>query len=167
MSHYNSNEMSDEERVGAAQTGGKADPTTAFQSLHTKSPLEQLMEGEEGETMTKDQRRVQTMSKLMHYFFEDGQPQNPMMAMRRVYSLAKSFFPEVIQGMSLHQLAVIFEEDNLKSARARWHARIDKTVIKKIESGGAVAHAKFQKSATASRTYSEAQKGNQNRKNKK
>jgi hypothetical protein len=160
-------EMNDETRVGAAHRGGSMDPTHGFQALQpTPTPLDSLIEKEEGRPET-DAVRSATMRKLMAFIFDDGKPENPEFAMRRLYAIAKAFYPDLIEGISLEALGKVFEEDNTEKGRQRWSARIRNIINKPIAEAGGVAHAKFQKSETTCRKYSEAQKGNQNRKKKK
>lgn len=110
------------------------------------------------------EERVQTVEKLMQHFFEDEKPESPVVATRRVYAVVKSFMPELINGASLEQLGVWFGEgEDVRRHRARWSARIKVWVNKTIEGNGGVAHAKFQKSASASHSYRAAQMGNRNR----
>jgi hypothetical protein len=110
--------------------------------------------------------RDETVGRLVFFIFAEGKPERPELAMRRVYALAKSFCPELLGGMSLHDLGKVFGEGDEKGNRARWSARVKTLVIKTVEESGAVAHMKFQKSASTCRKYSAAQRGNQNRKKK-
>lgn len=236
-----SDEMSDEVRLEAAHRGGHEDGTHGIQALHGRSPLEELMEMEEGDSRDRDQVRVEamrrfllflfadgrprelgyatrrlyavargyypqvlqgmtagqlqevmsggegmnhaealrgvlegdefeerdaTVGRLMFFVFVDGRPGEPWFAMRRVYALAKSFAPEVLEGMSLEAMGEVFGEKGEKAARARWSARIRVIVSDRVEQAGGVAHLKFQKSQSTRRKYAAAQMGNQNRKGK-
>lgn len=108
--------------------------------------------------------RVATVEKLMQHFFEDRKPENPVVVTRRVYGVVKSFMPELINGASLETLGVWFGEgEDVRRHRARWSYRIKVWVNKAIDENGGVAHAKFQKSASASVSYRNAQMGNKNR----
>lgn len=134
-----------------------------LQALAGKSPLEELMAAEEGGGEA-EAVRVETMRRLMGFLFVDDCPENPIHVTRRVYALAKAFYPHLIQGMSLHQLGVIFEEQNEKSGRARWSAIVKRVVNAPVEAAGGKASGKFQKGRKE--TYQAAQKGNQNRRKK-
>lgn len=158
-----SDQMSDETRLQAAHGGGRMDPTHGFQSLHVRTPLEELMASEDGDGPEVDAIRKETMERLMLFFFADGKPERLELPMRRVYAVAKAFFPELIDGMSLDALGEVFDEDKPERARARWSARLKVMVNKPIEEAGGVAHSKYQKAESASAKYSAAQMGNRNR----
>jgi hypothetical protein len=239
-----SEDMSDEIRLGAAHLGGHQDPSHGIQALHGTSPLEQLIAMEEGGRLDRDQVRVEamrrfllylfadkkpkdlrfatrrlyavargyypqllngqttaelakifkgpqssgstnfreslsavlagdsfqerdeTVARLMYFLFIDDKPSEPWFAMRRVYSLAKAFIPECLDGMSLETMGEVFGEAGEKSARARWSARIKVIVGKTIQDAGGVAHTKFSKSKSTCLKYAAAQQGNQNRRKK-
>jgi len=111
--------------------------------------------------------RDETVGRLMCFIFSDDRPSQPAYAMRRVYALAKSFCSHAINGMSLHDIGKTFGEGDNRGNRARWSARIKVLVIKTVAESGAVAHMKYQKSASTCRKYSAAQRGNQNRRKQK
>jgi len=120
----------------------------------------------EGDHEDRDALRAATLRAVMRYFFSNDKPEDWKLVTKKVYGLAKSFYPHLIDGISLEELGEVFGEDKPKAHRARWSARIKTWVNKPIEEAGGVAHSKFQKSATASQNYSAAQQGNSNRKKK-
>lgn len=110
--------------------------------------------------------RDELLGKLLWFFFYKGKPERAELVMRRVYALAKSFYPKAIHGMSLEELGtVVFREGKPSAARARWSWRIKKMINEFIEASGGVAHAHFQKSSSTCRKYRAAAMGNNNRKN--
>ena len=101
---------------------------------------------------------------LSRVIFEGVRSADPMMPTKKLYGVAKMFFPERIDGMSLHALGAMFEPDkNAERGRARWSARLKTWFFDKISAQGFVAHATFQKSAASSEAYRQAQMGNNNR----
>ena len=103
-----SDEMSDEIRVGAAQRGGHQDTTNGFQSLHEKSPLENLIAMEDAEDRDRDQVRVEAMRSFVSYLFSDRQPQNLRFATRRLYAVAREYYPAVLKGATMDCMREIF-----------------------------------------------------------
>ena len=178
--------MSDEHHLEAAARHMEATvPWTAMQQMRSM-PLEQLLEDEEARDCTcqycevnlaKELRGVkaETFERLFLYLFADCEPVAWEMVAKRTYAIAKAFFPHLLvvkdgQGrehrLSLEDLAHVFEEANLPAARARWSARLKNVVMKPIRAMGSKAIWRGAKSASACGKYSEAQKGNQNRKGK-
>lgn len=103
--------------------------------------------------------RVQTFRRLLAYVFEEGP--DPAQAMRRLYALAKSYTPELLFNMSDHEIGMIFGETR---AAVSW--RRDKLVTKKLKAAGAKStHVRCQKTESARRKFSKAQRGNRNRAN--
>lgn len=135
-------------------------PDEAAGAVRWQEPLRSVLEGDYLDV------RDETVGRLMFFIFLDEKPSEPWFAMRRVYSLAKSFVPEALDGMSLEMMGEVFGEKGEKSARQRWSARIKAIVVKTVKDAGGVAHTKFSKSRTTCLKYSEAQRGNQNRKKK-
>jgi hypothetical protein len=123
--------------------------------------------GDHGESGRAVQVRTETVGRLMQFLFSDAKPSRPELPMRRVYALAKGYFPELLGGMSLHELGDVFGEGNSGGHRARWSWRIKKLIVLPVEEAGGVAHLKYQKKESTCRKYAAAQQGNQNRKKKK
>ena len=116
--------------------------------------------------------RLETMDRLMVYLFADGRPEAWELVARRVYALAKCFFPHLLQmkgrdgeliSMSLEKLSMVFDEPNTAAARATWSARISRLVTKPVQESGSHTKAGFQKSEQARAKMSLAQRGNRNR----
>lgn len=106
-----SDEMSDEVRLMAAHLGGAEDTTNGFQSLHGRSPLEELIEMEEGESRDRDQVRVEAMRRFLGYLFSDGDPMNLRYATRRLYSVARGYYPQTLKGITMREMQEIFRID--------------------------------------------------------
>ena len=130
------------------------------EELQWSEPLRAVLEGDKFDV------RDETVGRLMFFYFVEERAAEPWFAMRRLYSMAKAFAPEQLDGMSLDQMGRTFGESGERSARARWSARIKVIICDKLAKEGAVAHLKYQKSRSTCFKYADAQKGNQNRKKK-
>jgi hypothetical protein len=178
--------MSDEHHLEAAARHMEATvPWTAMQQMRSM-PLEQLLEDEEARDCTcqycevnlaKELKglKAETFERVFLYLFADGEAAAWEMVARRVYAVAKAYFPHLLavkdkegkeRRFSLEDLGHVFEEENVPASRARWQARVARIVDKPVRESGSTARRYGSKSATACGKYSEAQKGNQNRKGK-
>ena len=130
-----------------------------FQAHHGHTPLDDLIEKEEGVNPTNEEVRQEAFHKLLNYFFADGA--HPLDVVRRVYATVKALRPDLIGDMSLEDLAVLSGD----GGRATTSARIRRIYNKLIEDhdGGKVS-AWFQKSESTVEKYRQAQQGNSNRK---
>jgi hypothetical protein len=103
-----SEEMSDEVRVMAAHLGGHEDPSHGIQALHGRSPLEELMDLEEGGPVDVDQLRVEAMRRFLLYLFSDGKPRELRYATRRLYAVARGYYPQTLRGITMVEMREIF-----------------------------------------------------------
>ena len=178
--------MSDEHHIEAAARHAEASFSWGLMEQLRHMPLEQLMEEEECKSGTCEFCEVnlgrelkgvkaETFERLFLYLFADCEPCAWELVAKRVYAIAKSYFPHLLvvkdhdgrdRRMSLEDLGHVFDEPNVKAARARWSARRDRIVSKPVRESGSTALVSCQKSASARAKYSAAQKGNQNRKKK-
>lgn len=103
------------------------------------------------------------LRRVWGYFFADGKPGQPVYVGRRIYAVAKSYFEQLIGGMSLEKMGEAFGEENSKAARARWSWRVRSLVNRVVQGAGGVAHARFQKREATCRKYAEAARRTRNR----
>lgn len=121
--------------------------------VYVRTPLDDLIEAEEGD----EDARSKMLGQVLDYFFADGP--HPGAVLRRVFGLAKAVRPQLIMHMSLHDLGQMFGD-----GRAAWSFRIKSIFngyLKKMT--GMDFTLPWQKSPGAVAKYSEAQKGNSNR----
>lgn len=104
---------------------------------------------------------------------------------KRLFLLAKAFLPQlasseelsrdkvrwVAHELSYEQLAIVFGElaegagkKDRGRARARWHAAVQREIVKPVAAAGEEIHLHFSKSAATREKYRAAQMGNGNRK---
>lgn len=101
---------------------------------------------------------VHTIAGLIALIVSEGESWRLMVAV--AYGIAKIFHPDLIAGMSLHDIAILSGD----SGRATPCARIQRIYSRRLAAAGARAClAPYQKSAAAASTYSAAQMGNTNR----
>lgn len=161
-----------------------ADPVLSWDALRDQGmPMDQLMvpvtdEKDPCECCGLDAEheeqavRLETMDRLMVYLFSDRRPEAYELVTRRVYALAKCYFPHLlttrgpdgeILSVTLEKMGVIFDEPNTAAARATWSARLKRLVTNLVKENGSSVKAYFQKSPSACAKMSESAKGNQNR----
>lgn len=103
--------MSDEIRLMAAHRGGHEDPSNGFQALHGMSPLEHLMMAEEEGDRDRDHVRFESMRCFLMYLFCDEGPDNLRYATRRLYAVARGYYPQVLKGVTAREMQEIFRVD--------------------------------------------------------
>lgn len=108
------------------------------------------------------EQRVKGMRGMMSYCFADGP--HPLQVLQRVYAVAKAVYPDLVLGMSCEQLAVLCGDDGRATVSARIKRLYNEPVRKAGMNGSQLP---WQKSDSATHTYAEKAKGNQNRKGKK
>lgn len=134
--------------------------TSGMGALHGESPLESLMRMEEGDPDEEWKIRDETIQRVLGFFFAVGP--DPLEVVRRVFATAKAVSPELLGDMSLEDIALLCGD----GGRATVSARAKRIYNRTLEKAGMKAvKAPYQKSEEAVRTFREAQKGNQNRKN--
>lgn len=110
------------------------------------------------------EERVRGMTGVLDYIFAEGP--HPLLTYRRLAALAKAIRPECIMDMSCAQLAVLCDDGKGRSSdgRATVSARIKRLYEEPIRRAGMRGcKAAFQKTESASASYSAAAKGNRNR----
>lgn len=109
------------------------------------------------ETLAEFQVRQEAIVALLQFFFQDG-PQ-PERVAKRVFMVAKAYFPPLVLRMSLQQLAEMFGQ-----VRATWSWRGKKKLNGFLSARGALAvKAPYQKSDAVCVKYAAAAVGNRNR----
>ena len=110
-----------------------------------------------GELLSQFEARQAAVRGLLEFFFLDGA--QPERAVKRVFMLAKAYFPHLVLRMSLHLLAQLFGQ-----VRATWSWRGKKKLNGFLAARGQVAvKAPYQKSAAVCAKYAAAATGNRNR----
>jgi hypothetical protein len=139
--------------------------TVAWDRQHRLELVEQVPESaltdyqaaNPGELLSHFEARQAAVRGLLEFFFLDG-PQ-PERAVKRVFMLAKAYFPKLVLRMSLHLLAKLFGQ-----VRATWSWRGKKKLNGFLAARGqAAVKAPYQKSAAVCAKYALAATGNRNR----
>jgi hypothetical protein len=107
-----SEEMSDEVRIGAAHRGGHEDGTHGIQALHGMTPLDEVIAMEEAGRSEREEVRVEAMRRFMLYLFADERPGKVWFATRRLFAVARGFYPQLLLGMSAEELQPVFAGEN-------------------------------------------------------
>lgn len=128
---------------------------------------EEYAEGEESLRGAFLEGAQEGLRRFWGFFFVDGHPGRPEHVGRRIYAVAKSYFEQLIDGMSLEKMGAAFGEGNSKAARARWSWRVRSMVNRVVAAAGGVAHARFQKREETCRKYAAAARRTRNRAKKK
>ncbi|MDQ8206198.1 hypothetical protein QEH52_01660 [Coraliomargarita sp. SDUM461003] len=127
--------------------------------VYETTPADEMIRREEAESREEWAIREEAFRQLMGFIFKEGP--HPAKAVRRLYCLAKAFTPELILNMGVRDLGKIFGESH---GCVQW--RLKQVVHGFVEAqSGKKIHLPYQKSEAASAKYSEAQKGNKNRRN--
>ena len=106
------------------------------------------------EIQRRAKRRKDDLSKIIHYFFQQGP--NPLLVIRNVYAAAKAINPDLLKDMSMEDISIICAD----SGRCTVSARIKRIYNKKIEdAGGRPVLSSCQKTGN----YSTPQLANSNR----
>jgi hypothetical protein len=129
-----------------------------LEAVESRTPLDDVMEREEGIKEEVGQEVfTEYVALIMNLFFADGA--HPAKVLRRVYAYAKKYRPELIHNMSVRDLGLLFGESGA-AVSYRIKMIFDEP---QARAGGKAYKAPWQKTAAACRSFSEAQKGNQNR----
>ena len=121
--------MSDEAHIESAFRHG--DPA-AILPWHGMTPDEEMIWKEQGEP-EGEENRAWLMELCLVYLFADGRPEAYELVARRVYAVAKCFFPHLLLtrlpdggtvAVSLEKMGIIFDDPNTESSRAKWSARV-------------------------------------------
>jgi hypothetical protein len=110
------------------------------------------------------EERVRGMVGLLDYLYADGP--HPLVVYRRVSAIVKAVRPKLALNMSCAQLAVLCDDGKGHSSdgRGTQSARIKRLYEEPIRKAGMHGYkAAFQKDEEAGASYSQAQRGNQNR----
>lgn len=125
--------------------------------VEKRTPLDELLAREEGESPEEAQVRMEAFHKLLEYFFQKGP--HPAQAMQLLYAVAKALRPDLILHMTVRDLGRIFGD-----TPAAWSWRIEQCISKFIgRAGMRGVRLPCQKSEAARESYRAAQRGNKNR----
>lgn len=150
-----------EERIASvlarrAQASGYE--TGPAQTGHT--PLAALLQAEAGPDQEDEHRiRVEAIGALVDFILQDGP--HPGYAMKNFYAVVHALRPQALPNWTCDDFAQLFGQT--KAAHSWRVKKLFGTLLEAKGGRGRVIRARFQKSATATAAYSQAQKGNTNR----
>jgi len=147
-------------KYGLAAPGSGAD---AFGATHETAA--DLLCGTEVEELGEDEHerllvlagRLQGWRAFIHLLTVDGI--HPLLVLRNFYAAVKATRPEILHDMSMEDIAILCGD----GGRATVSARIKRIYNRRLEKVGDMGRAPCQKSGEASIVFSQAQKGNKNR----
>lgn len=127
-----------------------------LESITTDTPLDWLIRAEEGDQDIHDE----ALTKVLLYFYADGP--HPGCVLRRVFAVAKAIRPDLLLNMTDAEIGQMFDE-----TRAAQSWRRDKIFSNyQKERGVKGFKSPSQKSEGSRDAFSDAQRGNTNRRGK-
>lgn len=117
-----------------------------FKPQSARTPAEVMMDAEEGDTLDENRIRVETGNRLLDFFFQDGP--DPGRAMKHLFAIVRKVRPELLEGLSLHEQALMFGET--KQA-ASWRVKQLGRFLRRRGVKGYLSRS--EKSAAASQSY--------------
>lgn len=131
-----------------------------WQPVDLKTPLDELMAAEDGQ-LEEWSYKADVIKRMFEYFVQDGL--EPCNVMQNVYAVAAHMHLEPWAHLTVRERGLI-----LGDSHGAQHWRMQKICVNKVRRSGARSwKAPGQKSLEARGEYSEAQKGNTNRKKKR
>jgi len=126
-------------------------------SAPQKTPLSALLAGEMPDDEDEQRLRSEALAAFVDFVLQDGA--HPAHAMKNFFAVVHALRPQALANWTCEDFGQLFGQT--KAAHS-W--RVKKLFGPWIEAKGATQiRARFQKPATSTRAYSEAQKGNRNR----
>lgn len=125
--------------------------------MELATPFDELAAQEDGVASDEGAIRSEVIRKWLGWIFAKGP--DPAEAMKRLYTFAQSFAPDMILNLTCEEIATIFAQ-----GRAAQSARVKLLITRPLEAAGCHnPHMRFQKSASAVEKYRAVQRGNTNR----
>lgn len=127
------------------------------ESVTHHTPLAVLLAGEIADDEDEQRRRSEVLAAFVDFVLQDGA--HPAAAMKNFFAVVHALRPQALAHWTCEDFGQLFGQT--KAAHS-W--RVKKLFGPWIEARGSrPIRARFQKAASATRNYSEAQKGNRNR----